>query len=77
MMNGGLLPTNPLHEGALDLASLAPQLMSCNYYRMYSDTRTQTCTAHTHTHTQTDTFLPSFDLVNGMVKFHLFGWVCN
>ena len=35
-MNGGQLPTNQLHGinwGALDYASRAPQLMSCNYYR--------------------------------------------
>ena len=35
MMNGGQLPTNPLHdisEGALDHVSCAPQLMSCIYY---------------------------------------------
>ena len=34
-MNGGQLPTNQLHDinwGALDHASRAPQLMSCNYY---------------------------------------------
>ena len=34
-MNGDQLPTNQLHDikwGALDLASRAPQLMSCNYY---------------------------------------------
>ena len=33
-MNGGQLPTNQLHDinwGALDHASRAPQLMSCNY----------------------------------------------
>ena len=35
MMNGGQLPTNQLHNinwGALDHASRAPKLMSCNYY---------------------------------------------
>ena len=34
-MNRGQLPTNQLHEinwGALNHASSAPQLMSCNYY---------------------------------------------
>ena len=34
-MNGGQLPTNQLHDinwGALDHASRASQLMSCNYY---------------------------------------------
>ena len=34
-MNGGQLPTNQLHDinwGALDHASRALQLMSCNYY---------------------------------------------
>ena len=34
-MNGGQLPTNQLHDikwGALNYASRAPQLMSCNYY---------------------------------------------
>ena len=34
-MNGSQLPTNQLHDinwGALDHASRAPQLMSCNYY---------------------------------------------
>ena len=34
VMNGGQLPTNQLHDinwGALDYASCAPQLMSCNY----------------------------------------------
>ena len=34
-MKGGQLPTNQLHDinwGALDHASRAPQLMSCNYY---------------------------------------------
>ena len=34
-MNGGQLPTNQLHDinwGALDHASRAPQLMSCNYH---------------------------------------------
>ena len=34
-MNGGQLPTNQLHDinwAALDHASHAPQLMSCNYY---------------------------------------------
>ena len=35
MTNGSQLPTNQLHGinwGALDRASCAPQLMSCNYY---------------------------------------------
>ena len=35
MMNGGHGQTNQLHDfnwGALDHASRAPQLMSCNYY---------------------------------------------
>ena len=35
VMDGGQLPTNQLHDinwGALDHASHAPQLMSCNYY---------------------------------------------
>ena len=35
VMNGGQLPINQLHDinwGALDHASRAPQLMSCNYY---------------------------------------------
>ena len=34
-MNGDQLPTNQLHDinwGALDHASRAPQLVSCNYY---------------------------------------------
>ena len=34
-MNGGQLPTNQLHDinwGALDHASHAPQLISCDYY---------------------------------------------
>ena len=48
-MNIGQLPTNQLHNinwGALDHASHAPQLMSCNYY-LYAHTHT-----HTHTHTR-------------------------
>ena len=35
MMNGDKLPTNQLHDinwGAVDHASRAPQLTSCNYY---------------------------------------------
>ena len=39
MMKGGHGQTNQLHDidwGALDPASRAPQLMSCNYYVFYS-----------------------------------------